>query len=385
MTSHCQIKGAAVVRGRTASSSVSSLTGHDFFNDSYSKPERAHEISMDILEGQPNQTPDAGGKQNTYENDTYQRIWTWSYVFLALLCLAAYLLLRLHVFEIFGTYLELLKKIALTGFFAFLILTTATWIEQIVANQSHVKSTRYNLIKLIKLVSVAFIGLAGISVFFQNWYTAAVSLGLISLLVGFALQTPITSLIGWLYIVIRAPYHIGDRIQLQEFTGDVVEIGYLDTTLWEFAGDYLTNDLPSGRLIRFPNSLVLQSAVFNYSWIKFPYIWNEIPFHIAYESDLSFVETTLREVTKNVLGPEMAERVQELKALIKKTPIDELEIKEYPFVCFRVNTNTWLEVIVTYLVHPKQATSVRSQILKQVVAALLKEPDRVMFPKSNAR
>jgi small-conductance mechanosensitive channel len=340
---------------------------------------------MDIVEGQPDQAPDAGGKQNTYKNDTYQRIWTWSYVFLALLCLAAYLLLRLHVFEIFGTYLELLKKIALAGFFAFLILTIATWVEQIVAKQSHIKSTRYNLIKLIKLVSVAFIGLVGVSVFFQNWYTAAVSLGLISLLVGFALQTPITSLIGWLYIVIRAPYHIGDRIQLQEFTGDVVEIGYLDTTLWEFAGDYLTNDLPSGRLIRFPNSLVLQSAVFNYSWVKFPYIWNEIPFHIAYESDLPFVENTLREVTKTVLGPEMAERVRELKELIEKTPIDELEIKEYPFVCFRVNSNTWLEVIVTYLVHPKQATSVRSQILKQVVAALLKEPDRVMFPKSNAR
>jgi small-conductance mechanosensitive channel len=340
---------------------------------------------MDILEGQPDQTPNAGGQQNSHKNDTHQRIWTWSYVFLALLCLAAYFLFRLHVFKIFGTYLELLKKISLAGFFAFLILTIAKWIERIVSKQSHVRSTQYNLIKLVKLMSVVLIALAGVSVFFQNWYTAAVSLGLISLLVGFALQTPITSLIAWMYIVVRAPYHIGDRIQLEEFTGDVVEIGYLDTTLWEFGGDYLTNDLPSGRLIRFPNSMVLQSAVFNYSWKKFPYIWNEIPFHVAYESDMAFVESTLREVTKKVLGPEMADRVRELKVLIEKTPIDELEIKEYPFVCFRINTNTWVEVIVTYLVHPKKAASIRSQILKEVVVALLKEPDRVMFPKSNAR
>jgi len=226
---------------------------------------------------------------------------------------------------------------------------------------------------------------AGISVFFQNWYTAAVSLGLISLLLGFALQTPISSLIGWLYIVIRTPYHVGDRIQIEEFKGDVVEINYLDTTLWEFGGDYLTNDLTSGRLIRFPNSKVFESAVFNYSWRKFPFIWNEIPFHVAYESDLGFVEKVLREITKSELGAEVESRINELKRLIAQTPIDELDIKEYPYVTFRINTNTWVEVTVTYLVEPKQASMIRSRIIKHAIAALLKEPDRVLFPKSNAR
>ena len=165
----------------------------------------------------------------------------------------------------------------------------------------------------------------------------------------------------------------------------MVEINYLDTTLWEFHGDYLSNDLPSGRLIRFPNSLALNSAVFNYSWKKFPYIWNEIPFHVAYESDLSFVEATLKAVTKKILGEGMVENVSRLKELIEQTPVDELEIKEYPFVTFRTNANTWVEVSVTYLVEPKRASSIRSLIIKDAIPALLKEPDRVMFPKSNAR
>ena len=194
------------------------------------------------------------------------------------------------------------------------------------------------------------------------------------MILGFALQTPISP-----------SYRIGDRIQIDTFTGDVVEVNYLDTTLWEFGGDYLTNDVPSGRLIRFPNSLVFPSAVYNYSWDKFPYIWNEIPFHIAYESDLNFVETTIRESTKKVLGDEMADRISDLKELVKQTPVDKLEIKEYRYVSFRTNTNTWLEAIVTYLVAPKQAALVRNRILKAVVVALLKEPDKVMFPKSNNR
>ena len=44
---------------------------------------------------------------------------------------------------------------------------------------------------------------------------------------------------------------------------------YVQKWPWEFGGDYLTNDLPSGRLIRIPNSLVFTVGVHNYSWRKF--------------------------------------------------------------------------------------------------------------------
>ena len=70
-----------------------------------------------------------------------------------------------------------------------------------------------------------------ISVLFVNWYTAFLSLGLISLILGFALQTPITSLIGWVYILVRTPYRVGDRIKIGDATGDVIDVSYLDTTL----------------------------------------------------------------------------------------------------------------------------------------------------------
>ena len=186
-------------------------------------------------------------------------------------------------------------------------------------------------------------------------------------------------------IIARSPYRVTDRIQINGYKGDVVEIGYLDTTLWEFGGDYLTNDLPSGRLIRFPNSLVLRSAVFNYSWHKFPYIWNEIPFHVAYESDLPFVEQTIRSVTKNVLEDDIINYIDTLKQQFEEIPVGELPIKEFPYLSFRTNPNTWIEVTVTYLVEPKKAAETRSLILKNVVSALLQESDKAMFPKINSR
>jgi small-conductance mechanosensitive channel len=147
----------------------------------------------------------------------------------------------------------------------------------------------------------------------------------------------------------------------------------------------MTNDLPSGRLIRFPNSVVWQSEVYNYSWQKFPYIWNEIPFHIAYESDLAYIEQMIRSIAKKELGEDMEENVKELRNLIKQTPVDELEITEYPFVNFRINANTWVEVLLVYLVEPKKAAAVRSVLIKKILEAFSKQPDKILFPKSNSR
>ena len=314
-----------------------------------------------------------------------QKLWIGGYLLLAVACLLLYFLFRLEIFDVIGTYRNTLLKLLLAAATCFGILIIARITQGIVAKRSHTRAIQYNMVRLIRLITIIVMLFVVISFLNANWYTAAVSLGLISLLLGFALQTPIASLIGWFYIVIRVPYKVGDRIQLGQFTGDVVEINYFDTTLWEFAGNYMTNDLPSGRLIRFPNSMVFQFEVYNYSWQKFPYIWNEIPFHISYQSDLDWVEKTIRATAKEELGTGMEEHVRELRDLIKRTPVDELEIKEYPFVNFRINPNTWVEVLLIYLVDPKQASAVRTNLIRKVIAALLQEPDKVMFPKGDAR
>ena len=76
----------------------------------------------------------------------------------------------------------------------------------------------------------------GISILFVNWYAAVVSLGLIHLYLASPCKPPISSFIGWVYILVRAPYRVGDRIEIGDARGDVIDVGYLDTTLWEIAG-----------------------------------------------------------------------------------------------------------------------------------------------------
>lgn len=333
---------------------------------------------------------DIGDKRHTETKEAidsvkkYHKAWIGSYLLIGLSSLTIYFLLKARVFSNVE-YISILTRLCLAVFFVCTILSIAKYAESLIVKYGHIKGVKYNLIRLVRILSILAIFIVIIAFLFENWYTAAVSLGLFSLILGFALQTPISSFIGWLYIIVRNPYKIGDRIQIGTFKGDVVEISYLDTTLWEFSGDYLTNDLPSGRLIRFPNTMVLQAEVYNYSWRKFPFIWNEIPFHVAYESDFNYVEDVLKNVTKDALGLGMDEKIKDLKAVIEQTPVDELTISEYPFVTLRISPNTWVEISVNYLVDPKKAASVRTSIIKNVVSALLQEPDRVMFPKSNNR
>jgi len=245
--------------------------------------------------------------------------------------------------------------------------------------------SRYNLRRVAKLALGLLLAFIVISGLFQNWYTTIVSIGLFSLILGLAVQTPMTSFLGWIYILVRAPYRVGDRIKIGDATGDVIDVSYLDTTLWEFGGDFLSTDHPSGRVIKFPNSKVLSSSVYNYTWPLFPYVWNEVKFSIAYQSDLNFVAETMERIAAEEVGEHMMKQVRIFREILAQTPVNQLEVREYPAVLFRVNPNTWLDVIVRYLVHPKEAGRVKTRMIKKLLAELNKAPERVMFPKGDAR
>ena len=81
----------------------------------------------------------------------------------------------------------------------------------------------------------------------------------------------------------------------------------------------------------------------------------------------------------------MEQRISRFKELVKQTPIDELDVKEYPYVNIRTNSNTWIEVIVVYLAEPKHATELRSRLIQKILTALNERPEKVMFPRGDAR
>jgi small-conductance mechanosensitive channel len=312
-----------------------------------------------------------------------------AYLLLLLALSVFYYLLRSGVltFEHTGLAQHILMVQRLTGgAMAFVTLLLISRLSEIfLIGQIDDVATRYNIRRLARLLTGLTLTLIAVEALIANWTTAVVSLGLITLILGFALQTPITSFIGWIYILVRAPYRIGDRIRIGEVAGDVIDVGYLDTTLWEYGGTHVGADDPSGRIIKFPNSNVLSSSICNYSWPLFPYVWNQVKVSVGYQSDLKFVTQVLTDAAAAEGAKDAVDKLPLLRDLLAETHVNQSDLNERPSVSFAANDNTWIEASVRYLVMPRDASDVSTRVLERILTALNAAPERAMVPQGDGR
>jgi small-conductance mechanosensitive channel len=316
-------------------------------------------------------------KVETHGRDKF---WFVIYVVVLIVCAAGYFLIGAKLIPLWDGAINIAHRILRGIALITVVLAVARAISFYGIGRIEDVSTRFTLQRVQRLAVAVAVAIIVVSIIFVNWYTAVAAFGVGSIIIGLAVQTPMKSFIAWIYILVRQPFRVGDRIKIADATGDVIDVSYLDTTLWEFGGQYLSTDHPSGRLIKFPNEKVLNELIYNYSWPLFPYIWNEVKFQIAYNADLEFIASTMQKITEEELGRDMMERVQTFRDLLASTPVDELEVHEHPRVIFRVGENTWLEAIVRYLVAPREAGRVKTRLIKKLLAALNAAPDKVMFP-----
>ena len=217
----------------------------------------------------------------------------------------------------------------------------------------------------------------------RQWIGVLVSLGVIGFAVTFALQQPLFSLIGFVYIMVKHPYRVGDRVAIGDAKGDVVEVDFFVTTLWEVGGELVSSHQPSGRIITVPNSVVLSSTVYNYSWEAFPRVWNELAVQVAYETDLDFAVETMTAVADDYLGDEMADHIAEYRDRLAETPV-ELEVADRPGVNV-IQRESWVELRLRYLVHPRRGQRVRNALYGRILDEFTTHPDRVKSPVGRNR
>ncbi len=121
-------------------------------------------------------------------------------------------------------------------------------------------------------------------------------LGLVSAGVAIALKDLLTNLAGWTFILWRRPFSTGDRIQIGEFRGDVI-----DTRLFQFSilevGNWVDADQSTGRIINVPNGKVFTEPLANYT-IGFDYIWDELPVLLTFESNWEKAKQLLTEIVE---------------------------------------------------------------------------------------
>ena len=94
-------------------------------------------------------------------------------------------------------------------------------------------------------------------------------------------------------------YKPGDRIEINQVKGDVIDIGLTKTTLMEIGG-WVSSDNYSGRIVQISNAFVFKGPVNNYS-TDFPFVWDEISIPIHYDSNTQVANQIIAEVAETHL------------------------------------------------------------------------------------
>jgi small-conductance mechanosensitive channel len=128
----------------------------------------------------------------------------------------------------------------------------------------------------------------------SGFQALATYLGLLSAGLAYVLQDLIRNLAGWVFIMLRRPFAVGDRIQIGQHAGDVIDIRLFELTMLE-VGERIDSEQSTGRIIHIPNGIIFKEPLINYSQ-GLPYIWNEIPVLVTFESDWEKAKRILENV-----------------------------------------------------------------------------------------
>ena len=187
-------------------------------------------------------------------------------------------------------------------------------------------------------------------------------LGLVSAGVAIALSDPITNIAGWVFIFLRNPFKVGDRIQIGEHAGDVIDARLFQFTLLEI-GNWVDADQSTGRMIHIPNRKVFSDPLANYSK-GFQFIWNEIPVLITFESDWRKAKTIL----STIIATHEQEFRQDVEEQLQSTAQDFLIYtpKTTPIVYTSVKDSGVL-LTIRYLCKPHERRSTSEVIWEEIL------------------
>ena len=207
---------------------------------------------------------------------------------------------------------------------------------------------------------------SAIIVIAQFWFKGVQSigtfLGLFTAGLAIALKDILTNFAGWIYLLSQTPFKIGDRIQINDHQGDVIDIGAFKFTLLEI-GNWVDANQSTGRMIRIPNADVFNQAIANYSK-GFNYNWFEIPVIVTYESDWKKAKKLLTKLINDYCSQYEEKLKKELKLAKREFPINYTYITP---IIYTSSLDHGISLTIRYLVATRRIRESTHEIWESIL------------------
>ncbi len=262
------------------------------------------------------------------------------------------------------------EKIFETILIIFIWLAVDKLLKKLVFEKIDDYTIRYQWQKIVKYITVILAIIFLTKVWFGAFESLGTYLGLVSAGLAIAFKDLLVNLAGWVFILIRKPLSVGDRIQIADVTGDVIDIRIFQFSVIEI-GNWVDADQSTGRIIHIPNGTVFSKWQANYT-AGFEYIWNEIPVLLTFESDWKKAKQILTDAVNKHAISLSKEAEKQIKEAAKKFLI--FYNKLTPIVYTSVKDSGVL-LTMRYLCHARRRRSTEELIWEEVLDQFAKHKD----------
>jgi small-conductance mechanosensitive channel len=169
---------------------------------------------------------------------------------------------------------------------------------------------------------------------------------------------------GWIFIMWRKPFSIGDRIQVGSYAGDVIDIRLFKFSLVEI-GNWVDADQSTGRVIHLPNSLIISEVIANYTR-AFEFIWNEIPVLVTFESNWQKAKKILLDIAEKHAAHMTGDAEKRIKEASKRYMIFFTALTPTVYTSVR---DCGVLLTIRYLISPRNRRGSEQAIWEEILTA----------------
>jgi small-conductance mechanosensitive channel len=233
---------------------------------------------------------------------------------------------------------------------------------------------RFWLSQGTNLAAAAIVILGILSIWFDDPTRLTTAAGLVTAGLAFALQKVVTSVAGYFVILRSSVFTVGDRILMAGVRGDVIRLGFIQTTIMEMGqppGErpddprvWVKSRQFTGRIVTVTNDKIFDTPVFNYTR-EFPYLWEEITVPVGYKSDRGKAERILlkaagRHAVKiDEIDDESIERMKD-HFFVTRSSLE-------PRVYLRL-TDNWIELSTRFLAREHGSREMKDAMSREILS-----------------
>jgi small-conductance mechanosensitive channel len=180
-----------------------------------------------------------------------------------------------------------------------------------------------------------------------------------------ALKDFIVGFIGWFVLMGRNGIRLGDWVEINGVTGEVVETGMFHTVLLE-TGNWTDSGHPTGRRVTFTNSFAIEGHYFNFS-TSGQWLWDELQITIPPGRDPFPLVAAIRKIVLE--ATEESAKQAELEWQHAAGSRDKASISATPAISVRPGAGG-IDVQVRYVTRANERYQLRTKLYQSAVELL---------------